>query len=132
MIMNDTHSSDLRTAVRPAEGSDIVSSARRRLLRRIAASPWLLLGAAAAAHAAKSSAQPAGAKSKCVDLEALPGNEAGMRRSLNFKLESPDSQRHCSLCAFFTATAGGCGTCQILTGGAVSADSVCDSFAAKT
>ena len=67
----------------------------------------------------------------CVNLDALPASQKSMRRSLGFKLQSPDPKKHCGICSFFTGAAGGCGKCQLLSGGAVAATSVCDSWAAK-
>jgi hypothetical protein len=45
--------------------------------------------------------------------------------------QSPDPKKSCGKCAFFTGTTGGCGRCQMLSGGIVAAASVCDSFAPK-
>ena len=67
----------------------------------------------------------------CVNLDTLPASQKGMRRSLGFKLRSPDPKKNCGLCTFFAGTAGGCGKCQLLSGGAVATASVCDSFAAR-
>jgi High potential iron-sulfur protein len=122
--------------IKGADGTALSSPMRRQLLGRVVLSPLLLLGAAATARAAKPGAvKPGAAKpaatSKCVDMNALTSSQQSLRETLGFKLETPDPTRHCSLCSFFTATDGGCGTCTLLTGGAVSANSVCDSFAAK-
>lgn len=66
----------------------------------------------------------------CFDPARLPN--AGMRRSLNFQAISTDPKKKCASCAFFTKTASGdCGKCAIFSGGPVSAQSVCDSWASK-
>jgi hypothetical protein len=118
----------------PNETKSSANLSRRRLLSRVAMSPLLLLGAATAARAAKpGGTKPGAAKpAACLDMEALAPSDLSLRQTLGFKLTSPDPQRHCSICVFFTATEGGCGHCQLLSGGVVTADSVCDSFAAKS
>ena len=97
---------------------------RRKLLANAVAAPLLLAGLAASVRLAGASA--------CMDLDAMPANQKSLRRSLGFKLQSPDSAKHCSGCAFFTANGGNCGKCQLLSGAAVTADSVCDSWTRKT
>lgn len=96
---------------------------RRGLIGLAAGAPLLLAGLATAGHAEDVPV--------CVNLDTLPASQKSMRRSLGFKLQSPDPNKHCGLCAFFTGAAGGCGKCQLLSGGAVAAASVCDSWAAK-
>jgi hypothetical protein len=88
-----------------------------------------LIALALAAPAAAFAARAAAASGTCVDLDALPSSQKAMRQSLNFKLVSDDSRR-CSGCAFFTATGGDCGTCQILSG-PTPAQGRCDSWAAR-
>jgi hypothetical protein len=85
----------------------------------------LALAAPATAYAARAAA----ATGACVDLDTLPSGQKSMRQSLNFKLVSDDSRR-CSGCAFFSATDGDCGKCQIL-GGPTPAQARCDSWAAR-
>lgn len=66
----------------------------------------------------------------CFDPAKL--SNAGMRRSLNFQPVSGDPKKKCAGCAFFIkAAAGDCGKCAIFSGGPVSAQSVCDSWASK-
>ena len=100
-----------------------VNHARRKVFV-LAAAPLLLLGLDSYASAAESAA--------CFDMESMPANQKSMRRSLGFKLESPDDKKHCGTCAFFTASAGDCGKCAMLSGGAVATTNVCDSWAAKS
>ena len=71
------------------------------------------------------------APAACYDPAALPLSQKTRRRSLGYVDASADPKQHCSLCAFFTAGQAGCGTCQILSGGPVSAGGLCSSFAAK-
>lgn len=95
-----------------------VRATRRRLLALTLAAPAALWAGAAAAAAGA-----------CVDFDALPSSQKALRQSLNFKLASDDSRR-CSGCAFFSATQGDCGTCQIF-GGPTPAQGRCDSWAAR-
>lgn len=85
----------------------------------------LALAAPLTAYAARAAAAPGA----CVDLDALPSSQKAMRQSLNFKLVSDDSRR-CGGCAFFTATDGDCGKCQIFSG-PTPAQGRCDSWAAR-
>lgn len=95
---------------------------RRTMLGLTAGVPVaVLLGAGASAQNA-----PA-----CVNPDTLPASQKNRRRSLNLVTQSPDPKKSCGKCAFFTGTSGGCGKCQMLSGGIVAAASVCDSFAPK-
>lgn len=67
----------------------------------------------------------------CYDPATLPLSQKNRRRSLGYVDASADPKKHCGGCAFFTATQGSCGTCQLLTGGPVNAGGVCNSFAPK-
>ena len=95
---------------------------RRGLFRLAVAAPLLLTAAGARAQDAAA----------CVNLDALPASQKSMRRSLGFKALSSDPRKRCGTCAFFTAAAGGCGKCQLLSGGAVAATSVCDNWAGRS
>ena len=108
----------------PNKGDEIVDPTRRRALGLAAAAPFVLLGLAASAKAADAPA--------CYDYDLMPANQKSMRLSLGFKDASQDPNKHCGLCRFFTASSGGCGTCVLLSGGAVSSGSVCDSWTAKS
>jgi hypothetical protein len=69
----------------------------------------------------------------CVDLSKLPPGDLSLRRSVNFKTISPNPKRACGGCAFFSAVQStSCGKCAILSGAAVAASSVCDSWAPKS
>ena len=67
----------------------------------------------------------------CADPATLPLSQRSRRRALGYTSPSTDPQKHCSLCSFFMPAAGGCGTCQMLSGGAVEATAVCTSFAKR-
>jgi hypothetical protein len=95
---------------------------RRGLFGLAAAAPLLLIGAGARAREVAA----------CVNLDALPASQKSMRRSLGFKPQSTDPKKRCGTCAFFAVTAGACGKCQLLSGGAVSATNVCDNWAGKS
>lgn len=67
----------------------------------------------------------------CYDPVNLPLSLRNRRKALGFVEVSPDAARRCGLCAFFERKQGECGTCQLLSGGPVTAAGVCNSFAAK-
>ena len=92
---------------------------RRNLLGLIALAPLGFAGA-------RAQTAPA-----CYDPAALPTSQKSMRNALGFKEVSPDPAKHCSVCVFFTGTKAGCGTCALLSGGGVGANSVCNSFGRK-
>ncbi|MDB5424813.1 MAG: hypothetical protein JWQ29_2229 [Phenylobacterium sp.] len=94
--------------------------ARRAMLGLLCLAPFAGGAASAAAEA-------------CVDLEALPRAQKSLRRSANFQLQSDDPAKVCGGCAFFTpgSAAPNCGACSIFGGGAVTAASRCDSWAAR-
>ena len=96
---------------------------RRNLLGLIALAPTGI-----AAARAQNVPAPAPA---CYDPAALPTSQRSMRNALGFKDVSPEPAKRCSACVFFTGTKPGCGTCALLSGGGVSANSVCNSFGRK-
>ncbi len=67
----------------------------------------------------------------CYDPSAALLADKNRRRSLGYIDVSGDEKRRCGHCAFFTASQGTCGTCQLMTGAPVSAGAVCKSFAPK-
>lgn len=73
----------------------------------------------------------AAAEGACYDPASLTLSQRTRRRALGYVDASADPARRCGLCAFFAAGAAGCGTCQILSGGPVSAPGLCSSYAAK-
>ena len=111
--MSLDRSQDLARAMVPG-----TATGRRGLLAMAALAPFALLSAARAAAA-------------CYDPAALPLSQKSRRRSLGYTDVSADPAKRCGLCAYFTAGDGGCGTCQLLSGGPVSAASGCTSFAAR-
>lgn len=96
---------------------------RRNLLAAAALAPLGVF----AARSSRAAEEPA-----CYDAAGLTLSQRNRRRSLGYAEISGDPKKTCAGCAFFTAAAqGGCGTCQLLTGGPVNAGAVCNSFAAK-
>ncbi|TCM23703.1 high-potential iron-sulfur protein [Novosphingobium sp. ST904] len=71
------------------------------------------------------------AQDACYDPAALSLSQRNARRSLGYVEVSGDATKHCSLCAYFTASAKNCGNCQLLLGAPVNGGGVCSSFAAK-
>lgn len=67
----------------------------------------------------------------CVDPAKLTLGQRSQRRSLGYVDPSADPKKRCRTCAFFTGTAGGCGTCQLMTGAPVGAAALCRSYAPK-
>ncbi|RJF93900.1 hypothetical protein D3876_06365 [Sphingomonas cavernae] len=93
---------------------------RRSALTLFACLPLGFAGLSGAARAAD-----------CVNQATLSAAQKSMRKSLGFKAPSPDPKKKCGACSFFTASGNGCGKCALLSGGVVSPDAVCDSWAAK-
>jgi hypothetical protein len=66
----------------------------------------------------------------CTDPDNLSGANVALRRSVEYTEFSSDDKKTCLGCGFFKASAGGCGTCQILSG-LVSAAGHCTSWSAR-
>lgn len=73
----------------------------------------------------------AAAPSACNLPTSLTLSQKNARRGLGYIDVAPDPKKRCGVCAFFTATSGTCGTCQMMSGGPADAGSVCRSFAPK-
>jgi hypothetical protein len=86
------------------------------------------IGLCAIAGAARAAAS---ATATCREPAALPLSQKSRRRGLGYVEISTDAKRSCALCAFYSAAAQGCGACQILGGGIVSANGLCNSFAPR-
>jgi hypothetical protein len=99
-----------------------MTESRRRFLALAGLAPVALLGA----RQAFAQAAPA-----CYDPNKLPLSQKSLRRSMSYVDPSPDAAKRCGTCAFFVATQGGCGTCQILSGGPVAQSAYCMSYAPK-
>lgn len=97
-------------------------TSRRSFLAVVALAPF------AALAAGRAGAQiPA-----CYDPAQLPLSQKSLRASLKYVDAAPDqAKKRCGLCAFFTGAQAGCGTCVLLSGGAVNATGVCNNFAPK-
>jgi hypothetical protein len=70
------------------------------------------------------------AAASCTDPDDLSGADVALRKSVEYTDFSSDDKKTCRGCAFFKAGAGGCGTCQILSG-LVSAAGHCTSWSAR-
>ncbi len=101
----------------------MLTSNRRTFLGLAGATPLALFGLASAVRGADSTA--------CYNPEMLPASQKSMRKALGFTEVSADPAKSCSGCAFFTGATNGCGKCQLLSGGPVSATSLCRSWAKK-
>lgn len=79
------------------------------------------------------STSAAGGPAVCADLSALSDAEQGTRKSLNYVEASPNPNQVCAGCSFFHpgSTAGGCGTCDMFSGGPVNSHGHCNSWSAK-
>lgn len=89
--------------------------------RLFAAVPFALLAFGRRADAADA----------CVDLDALPPGQKNLRTALAYQIVSPDPNKQCGTCSFYTAAAGVCGKCKLFADGPVAANSVCKSWAPK-
>ena len=100
-----------------------MNETRRRFIALAGMAPIAALGARQAF---------AQAKPICYDMNTLSLSQKNMRRSVGFVDPAPDATKRCGVCAFFVATQGGCGNCQILSGGPTAQSAFCSSFAAKS
>ncbi len=99
-----------------------MAPSRRAFLAAASLVPFAGL-AAASALAAEAAA--------CYVPATLPLSQKSRRRALGYVEVSSDPQQQCGACAFYTAKAGDCGSCQLLGDGPVTAAAVCTSFAKK-
>ena len=69
----------------------------------------------------------------CADLSAMSEAEQGTRKSLNYVESSPNPDQVCGKCSFFHpgSDGGGCGTCDIFSGGPANSHGHCNSWSAK-
>ena len=69
----------------------------------------------------------------CADLNSLSDAEQSTRKSLDYREAGPDPQQVCAGCSFFHPgpSAGGCGTCDMFSGGPVNSHGHCNSWSAK-
>lgn len=109
--------SEMETQAAPS-GRGRMMLARRQACAALVGFPVLLAASAASAAV-------------CIDPANITESDRSLREALGFKLHAPDATRQCHTCAFFEAAGEGCGRCQMLSGGPVLPDSVCDSWAKK-
>lgn len=98
-----------------------MNPSRRNMLAIVGLAPVALL----AARTSRAAETP------CYDPAALPLSEKNRRRAIGYAEASADPMKRCGGCAFFTAGKGNCGTCQLLSGGRVTSQGLCNSFAPK-
>jgi hypothetical protein len=70
----------------------------------------------------------------CADLNAMSDADQAARKSNNYVEAGPNPEQVCGKCSFFhpgTDGAGGCGTCDIFSGGPVNSHGHCNSWSAK-
>jgi hypothetical protein len=69
----------------------------------------------------------------CADLNSMSDADQGTRKSLNYVESAPNPDQVCAKCSFFHpgAAAGGCGTCDMFSGGPVNSHGHCNSWSAK-
>ncbi|WP_439102989.1 high-potential iron-sulfur protein [Congregibacter sp.] len=68
----------------------------------------------------------------CADPDTMTSAQESVRRTLRYSEQSPDSNKACSGCAFFSAAQGGCGSCSIFDGNVVNPAGHCDSWSAAS
>jgi len=90
----------------------------------------LLFGLAACGGKGESTASKGG--TVCANPESLSDSEMGTRQSLGYTEQSPNPEQVCSGCAFYHAASGGCGTCDMFTGGPVNNQGHCQSWNKKS
>lgn len=70
----------------------------------------------------------------CADLSAMSDAEQSTRKSLNYVEAGPNPDQVCAKCSFFHPAAdgsGGCGTCDMFSGGPANPHGHCNSWSAK-
>src|SRR5690349_3888793 len=89
----------------------------------------LMLGAAAGALPVLASACGGSSNLQCTDVSSLTPAELATRQSLEYTDHSPQADKRCSICRFFTAAQSQdqCGTCQLVKG-PIHPDGMCKSF----
>lgn len=66
---------------------------------------------------------------RCYDPATLSLSQKSRRRTLGYVDKSTNATKRCDICAFYKKTTGECGSCDLLSGGAVAASGVCNSYA---
>jgi high potential iron-sulfur protein len=69
----------------------------------------------------------------CADLNSMSDAEQATRKSNDYVESAPNPEQVCAKCSFFHpgAASGGCGTCDIFSGGPVNSHGHCNSWSAK-
>src|SRR5687768_5396348 len=110
---------------RPMAKDDAIS--RRSFLAR-----GLMLGDAAGAVPILASSCGGGSNLQCTDTSGLTAQEIAVRQSLEYTDVSPQADKRCSICRFYTAAASQdrCGGCTLIKG-PIHPDGYCKSFVAR-
>ncbi|MFK8041675.1 high-potential iron-sulfur protein [Congregibacter sp.] len=74
----------------------------------------------------------AGVALVCANPDDMTSAQASVRKTLRYTEVSADTAKTCAGCAFFFATADGCGSCGIFDGNAVNSAGHCDSWSADS
>jgi hypothetical protein len=93
----------------------------------------LLVALGGCGQKSETTSAAAGGGAMCADLNSMSDAEQGTRKSLNYLETSPNPDQVCAKCSFFHpgAAAGGCGTCDIFSGGPTNSHGHCNSWSAK-
>jgi High potential iron-sulfur protein len=101
----------------------------------VAGALFVALGACGQKSETTSAATGGGASggTVCADLNSMSDAEQSTRKSLNYVEAGPNPDQVCAKCSFFHpgAAVGGCGTCDMFSGGPVNSHGHCNSWSAK-
>ena len=68
----------------------------------------------------------------CADPENMSTSEELMRTSLGYTPKAPNPAKACAACAYFKASAGDCGSCDLLNGSQVNSMGSCNSWSLRS
>jgi hypothetical protein len=94
---------------------------------------WGLSGCGSGGSGGSEGGSATASAKACSDPSTLSDSEVNIRKSLNYTEKSENPQQVCGGCAFFHARAesGGCGACDMMSGGSVNEQGHCSSWNAK-
>jgi hypothetical protein len=98
----------------------------------VAGAAFVALSACSKSGQSTSSTASAGG-AVCADLNSMSDAEQASRKSNDYVESAPNPDQVCGKCSFFHpgAASGGCGTCDIFSGGPVNSHGHCNSWSAK-
>ncbi len=99
---------------------------------RIPAAGALVVALAGCGPKGESTSASAGG-AVCADLSSMSDADQASRKANNYVENSPNPDQVCGKCSFFHpgASSGGCGTCDIFSGGPANSHGHCNSWSAK-